>query len=200
MPRRPADVSSDDDGSALPVGRNWSILAVAVTLLLVAAVLAVRTDDDGTASTGDADVLGKTVERKDGLTTTEAEGEVHRVTVEGGAFFSHNEDPADNVAGSATQVTRDAGVRLELAGQAEGGRGQVAATVVNDSADTVRFPGGLTVRVTAQRDGAPWQTVLLADPAVTELAPGARATVSTHVELDAHGHYDLSGELVYRTG
>lgn len=118
------------------------------------------------------------------------------VTVTDAAFFTYREDPNESVAGSATTVERDdASVRLTVSGFESEGRAMLSASVENASGGAIRFPEGLGVRLTITRDGAPWRTVDLTDPAVVELAPGAQAGVSGEEPLDGYGEYRISGEV-----
>lgn len=118
------------------------------------------------------------------------------VTVTDAAFFTYREDPNESAAGSATTVERDdASVRLTVSGFESEGRAMLSASVENATGGPIRFPEGLRVRLTITRDGAPWRTVDLADPAVVELAPGAEAGVSGEEPLDGYGEYRISGEV-----
>lgn len=180
--------------------RTVAALGLAASLLFVALTL-ISLFGDGDSDTA---VLGSREERPDASqpsepsSTSEPPGDLEVASTEGGAFFVYAEDPRDHVEGSATVIVRDEGeVRLTVGGAPHDGRATISATVENDSDDVIVFEDGLSVAVHLDYEAAPWRTVEPADRSITELRPGERATVTTEIALDGHGHYDLTGDVFY---
>lgn len=177
----------EDHPASAAALRTVAALGLAGALLFTTLALIAS---QGSGSGGDdPEVLGATLED---------EGDLEVASTEEGAFFIYAQDPRDNVSGSATVIVKDRGeVSLTVVGNPDDGRAIVAATVENATDGVIAFEDGLVVSVEITRDGARWKTVAPADRAVTELAPGERARVSTEVALDAYGEYVLSAEVSF---
>lgn len=187
--RRAMRRNHEHDGDAYSAGtmRTIATLGLAASILFVGLTIVVLGRADGDRE--QASVLGATAGPRDDLEVA---------STDGGAFFVYAEDPRDNVAGSATVIVRGRGeVTLTVSGTPEGDRAVISVTVQNATDDVIVFGGGLTVTVDIALDGVPWRTAEPSDRSVTELPPGQSATVSTEVVLDAHGEYELSGEVLY---
>jgi hypothetical protein len=112
-------------------------------------------------------------------------------------------DEVGNEAGAGSAIgpvtgTDDFGVIVH--GRAAGGLITVSVTLENRRTSRVSFPGGLAVNVPITRDGAPWRTVLLTDPAVAELAPGGAGSLSTTTEAEGPGQYVFAASVEMQRG
>jgi len=185
--------AADADGATVRANTLKSMaafgLAAAILFLGLTIVAVGGPGGDGGTDGPESEVLGAQVERTEDLEIA---------STDGGAFFLYAEDPKANVAGSATVIVQGEGeVTLTVAGTPKGDRAVISAQVTNGTTAPIAFTSGLTVRIDIVFDGLAWKTVEPADIAVTELAPGETATVTTEVALGAFGEYELSGEVLF---
>lgn len=179
-----ATVRANTMKSMAALGLAAAILFLGLTIVAIGG----PGGDDGTGE-GESEVLGAQVERREDLEIA---------STDGGAFFLYAEDPKANIAGSATVIVQGEGeVTLTVAGTPKGDRAVISAQVTNGTSAPIVFASGLTVRIDILFEGVPWKTVEPADIAVTELAPGETATVTTEVALGEYGEYELSGEVLF---
>lgn len=101
-------------------------------------------------------------------------------------------------AGSATATGRNiTWGGLTVYGQPTATGAVLTARLVNQSQQTMTFPGGLSVTAALTLTGARPVTVRLSDPSVTSLAPAATANLSLPVQLSPAGTYSVTGWLVF---
>lgn len=103
-------------------------------------------------------------------------------------------DGASPLAGSASSVVPGTErLRFDVTVRDDGDHGTFAARLVNVSGRTMRFPTGVHVLADVRRDGQPWRTFVVDDPATTVLAPGRAVSVSSAFAFAGPGEYAAWG-------
>ena len=76
--------------------------------------------------------------------------------------------------------------------------GRASARLHNTSGVPLDLPGGLAVTVRITRDGAPWRELVVSDPSVSTLAPGASVSAAGPgvAPPDGDGTYAYEGDTV----
>lgn len=77
---------------------------------------------------------------------------------------------------------------------------RIYADLSNGTTQVARFAGHAAVQVSVTRDGQPWKTLTLTQPATASLAPGASVRLEGFVSVAATGTYGVSAQLVGQAG
>jgi hypothetical protein len=81
-------------------------------------------------------------------------------------------------------------MQLSVTPEPDGTTLPVSVRIENRGGETLTFPDGIRITVTAARDGVDAASVTLASD-VRELAPGASVTVDGFLDFGATGEYDV---------